>query len=79
MAKGRLTLPCQYALPVSAVIVIVAAGAGPPSAPCTALLAMSTTTTASGSEKSNATTSPVSANFGPMSGSANAVSKMPPM
>src|SRR5262249_50683849 len=77
---GRLTLPCQYALPVSAVIDIVAVGGGPPSTPSrTVLFAMSMTTTASGSVKSKATTRPVSTNFGPISGSPNALSKMPPM
>jgi hypothetical protein len=74
-----LTLPCQYALPVSAVIVIVAAGAGPPSAPCTDLLAMSITDDGVGLGEVERHHQSVSASFGPISGSANAVSKMPPM
>src|SRR6202022_4476387 len=65
---------------MSAVIVIVATGDGPPACPLvTTLFGMSTTTTAFGSLKSKATTSPVSTSFGPMSGSSNALSKMPPM
>src|SRR5215207_369304 len=61
-------------------MVIVADGAGPPSDPSvTTLFGMSTTTTASGSLKSNATTRPVSTSFGPISGSPNASSKIPPM
>src|SRR6202171_5148584 len=65
---------------MSAVIVIVATGDGPPACPLeTILFGMSTTTTASGSLKSKATTSPVSTRFGPISGSSNALSKMPPM
>src|ERR1700682_3534663 len=59
---------------------MVAVGGSPPAVPSrTALLAMSMTTTASGSVKSNATPRPVSTSFGPISGSSNAVSKMPPM
>lgn len=76
---GRLTLPCQQALPTSSAILMTADGATPavpfPTVPAVAFI----TTAVSGWMKLNYSTMPVSRSLGPSSGSTNATSKMPPM